>query len=177
MSFSELYDHYIQILVNKFYLVHACIFTSLFLLGNGVVMHIPQFFEELKELEAKGDPFSSTFFTSCYYNKLFYYYYFLLLVLVLLWYLSIGCRKLHLIIDAFILHTLCTALGLIFIKLLLCSVYLQRQDSDHIIYIVNSILLSICSFKKSIKINYICFLALQGLLIGRKDFLSLTELI
>lgn len=62
-------------------------------------------------------------------------------------------------------------------KLLLCSVYLQRQDSDHIIYIVNSILLSICSFEKSIKINYICFLALQGLLIGRKDFLSLTELI
>lgn len=88
-------------------------------------MHIPQFFEELKELEAKGDPFSSTFFTSCYYNKLFYYYYyFLLLVLVLLWYFSIGCRKLHLIIEAFILHTLCTALGLIFMKLLLCSVYL-----------------------------------------------------
>lgn len=39
-------------------------------------MHIPQFFEELKELEAKGDPFSSTFFTSCYYNKLFYYFFF-----------------------------------------------------------------------------------------------------
>lgn len=71
-------------------------------------MHIPQFFEELKELEAKGDPFSSTFFTSCYYNKLFYYYFFLLLVLVLLWYFSIGCRKLHLIIEAlyYILYVL-----------------------------------------------------------------------
>lgn len=66
------------ILVHTHVVITCSHLLSLFPTGNGVVIHIPQFFDELAELEAKGAPLSqafSFFFPLVYEQRLACKYY------------------------------------------------------------------------------------------------------